>query len=201
MASPVEEKTLRLIRRLGILRPRDLRAYGIPRTYLQRLERKGLVERVARGLYAAADAAFDPRSTMAEAAKRVPHGVICLLSALRFHELTTQSPHEVWMAIDRKARRPRASGLPIRFVRFSGRALSEGVEGHRVGGVTLRIYGAAKTVADCFKYRHKLGLDIAIEALRDCLRQRKCSRDELWRYAAICRVTTVMKPYLEAAAG
>ena len=128
----------------------------------------------------------------------VPKGVICLLSALRFHDLTTQAPHEIWIAIDRKTRLPVNKALPIRFVRFSGPALIEGVESHIIDGIPVAIYQPAKTVADCFKYRNKIGLDVALEALKDCLRNRRCQADTLWRFAKICRVSNVMRPYLEA---
>ena len=124
--------------------------------------------------------------------------MICLLSALRFHGLTTQNPAEVWLAIDRKARAPREPELPLRIVRFSGAARTAGVETHRIDGVAVPVYGVAKTVADCFKYRRKIGTDVALEALRDCWRSGSCSMDELWRYAAVCRVTNVMRPYLES---
>jgi len=156
------------------------------------------VERVGRGLYRLAQAETSEYITLAEAAKLVPNGVVCLLSALSFHGLTTQIPHEVWMAIDVKARRPKVAGVPLRIVRFSGKALTAGVEIHRIDGVPVKITCLAKTVADCFKYRNKIGLDVALEALRECRRQRKCSLEDLWHYAKICRVANVMKPYLEA---
>jgi predicted transcriptional regulator of viral defense system len=124
--------------------------------------------------------------------------VICLLSALQFHDLTTQAPFEVWMAIDVRARRPRGTTPPLRIVRFSGRALTEGVEVHEIEGVRVRVYGPAKTVADCFKYRNKIGLDVALEALRDYRRQHPAGMDELWHFAHTCRVSNVMRPYLEA---
>lgn len=121
-----------------------------------------------------------------------------MLSALRFHNLTTQSPFEVWMAVDRKARRPRSDSPPLRIVRFSGEALKVGVEEHRIEGVTVSVYCPAKTVADCFKYRNKIGLDVALESLRDCWRERRCTMSDLWCYAKICRVANVMRPYLES---
>ena len=189
---------LRLLRRKGVVRASDLERYGIPRVYLTRLCQKGLVERVGRGLYRLAQAETSEYITLAEAAKLVPNGVVCLLSALSFHGLTTQIPHEVWMAIDVKARRPKVAGVPLRIVRFSGKALTAGVEIHRIDGVPVKITCPAKTVADCFKYRNKTGLDVALEALRECRRQRKCSLKDLWHYAKICRVASVMKPYLEA---
>jgi len=189
---------LRLLRRKGIVRASDLERYGIPRVYLTRLCQKGLVERVGRGLYRLARAETSEHITLAEAAKLVPNGVVCLLSALSFHGLTTLIPHEVWMAIDVKARRPKVAGVPLRIVRFSGKALTAGVEIHRIDGVPVKITCPAKAVADCFKYRNKIGLDVALEALRECRRQRKCSLEDLWHYAKICRVANVMKPYLEA---
>ena len=189
---------LRLLRRKGIVRASDLERYGIPRVYLTRLCQKGLVERVGRGLYRLARAETSEYITLAEAAKLIPNGVVCLLSALSFHGLTTQIPHEVWMAIDVKARRPKVAGVPLRIVRFSGKALTAGVEIHRIDGVPVKITCPAKTVADCFKYRNKTGLDVALEALRECRRQRKCSLKDLWHYAKICRVASVMEPYLEA---
>jgi predicted transcriptional regulator of viral defense system len=137
---------------------------------------------------------------MAEACKRVPGGVVCLLSALQFHDLTTQLPFEVWLALDVKARKPAVEFPPLRIVRFSAEALSKGIETHRVEGVTVRVYNVPKTVADCFKYRNKIGLDVALEALRECRRKRLATIDELWRYAKICRVSKVMQPYLQAMA-
>lgn len=193
-----EAQTLAIIRRAGILRPRDLDRHGIARTYLQRLERQGLLERVGRGLYRLPSADLTEHHSLAAACKAVPHGVVCLISALRFHDLTTQAPHQVWLAIDRRAWRPRQTTPPLRIVRFSGRALTEGVETHEIEGVHVRIYGPAKTVADCFKYRNKIGLDVAIEALRDYRRRHPRGLDELWHFARICRVSNVMRPYLEA---
>jgi predicted transcriptional regulator of viral defense system len=134
---------------------------------------------------------------LALASARVSHGVVCLLSALRFHGLTTQNPSEIWLAIDRKARAPIVLDLPLRIARFSGEARTAGVEKHVIDGVNIRIYGVAKTIADSFKYRNKIGIDVAIEALKDAWCSRRCSADALWRYAAACRVTNVMRPYLE----
>jgi predicted transcriptional regulator of viral defense system len=153
---------------------------------------------VGWGLYRLADRPPSEHQTLIEAAKRVPNGVVCLLSALHFHGLGTQLPREIWMAIDRKAWKPDASGPPLRLVRFSGQGLSAGARTHRLDGVKVRVYEPAKTVADCFKYRNKIGLDVAVEALRDCREQRKCSMHDLWRYAKIDRVANVIRPYLEA---
>jgi predicted transcriptional regulator of viral defense system len=192
------QRILEIAEQEGVLRPRDLDAHGIPRIYLGRLCERGLLDRVGRGLYVLPDADVSEHHTLAEAGKRVPHGVVCLLSALRFHGLTTQSPSEVWLAIGNKAWRPQVDYPPLRFVRFSERTLEAGVEEHSIEGVLVRVYNPAKTVADCFKYRNKIGLDVALEALRDCRRQRRCTNDELWRYAKICRVANAMRPYMEA---
>ena len=194
------QQILEIVAKAGVLRPRDLDAHGIPRIYLSRLCERGLLDRVGRGLYVLPDADVSEHHTLAEAGKRVPHGVVCLLSALRFHGRTTQSPSEVWLAIGNKAWRPQVDYPPLRFVRFSERTLEAGVEEHSIEGVLVRIYNPAKTVADCFKYRNKIGLDVALEALRDCRRQRRCTNDELWHYAKICRVANVMRPYMEATA-
>jgi predicted transcriptional regulator of viral defense system len=198
MRSKLEKKTLEKALKRGVLRPKDMDKYGIPRKYLNILFRKGKLNRIARGLYSSPEAEPTESRTLVEVSKKVPNGVICLLSALQFHDLTTQMPFEVWIAIDRKARLPKETGLPIRVFRFSQDALSKGVEVHIIEGVPVKIYNPAKTVADCFKYRNKIGLDVAIEALRDCRQQRKCTNDQLWQYAKICRVTNVMRPYLEA---
>ncbi len=194
------QRILEIVEQAGVLRPRDLDAHRIPRIYLSRLCDRGLLQRVGRGLYVLPNADVSEHHTLAEAGKRVPHGVVCLLSALRFHGLTTQSPSDVWLAIGDKAWRPRVDYPPLRFVRFSARALETGVEEHSIEGVLVRVYNPAKTVADCFKYRNKIGLDVALEALRDCRRQRRCTNDELWHYAKICRVANVMRPYMEATA-
>jgi len=125
-------------------------------------------------------------------------GVVCLLSALRFHDLTTQSPFEVWLAIGEKSRLPKQENPQVRIVRFSTKALTYGVQGHRIEGVPVRVFTPAKTVADCFRYRNKIGLDVALEALRDCKRKRKATMDEIWKAAKVCRMANVMRPYLES---
>lgn len=201
MAETISEKSsqaLALARQLGLLRPRDLARYGIAREYLSRLVAQGRLVRVGRGLYMLPDAALTEHHSLAEAAKCVPDGVVCLLSALRFHELTSQAPFEVWMAIPPTARTPNLETPPLRIVRFSGRALTEGIEEHLIEGALVRVYNPAKTVADCFKFRNKIGLDVALEALRETWRARRATMDELWRYAEVCRMTTVMRPYLES---
>ncbi len=187
-----------LLRRSGIARFRDLERAGVSGTQLRRLVEQGLVEHVGRGLYRLPGAATTERQDLAVAARRVPEGVICLLSALRFHGLTTQNPFEVWMAIDQKAWRPKIDHPPLRLVYFSGPALSEGVEEHEVSGVTVRVFSAAKTVADCFKYRNKIGTDVAVEALRDFRKRRPKQLESVWRFAQVDRVSKVLQPYLES---
>ena len=164
------DKILELVRKAGVLRPRDLDSYNIPRTYLSRLCSVGKLQRIGRGLYVPPGSGATEHHSLAEAGKRVPKGVVCLLSALSFHELTTQAPFEVWLAIGEKAWRPRLEYPPLRIVYFSQAALNAGVEEHKLEGVTVHVYSPAKTVADCFKYRNKIGLDVAIEALRECRR-------------------------------
>src|SRR5579875_1277593 len=167
-----KEQVLALLRRMGVLRPRDLAGQGIPRVYLRRLYAEGVLDNPERGLYVLADVEVSEHQSLLEACKRVPQGVVCLLSALQFHELTTQAPFEVWLAIAANARRPKVLNPPLRIVRFSGQALTEDIEEHKIQGVTVKVYSPAKTVADCFKYRNKIGLDVALEALRDCWRKR-----------------------------
>ncbi|MBR9803002.1 transcriptional regulator [bacterium] len=198
MAKTKRERVLELLNEMGVLRPRDLKEIGVSGVYLNKLHAEGVLDRPSRGLYTLADSEPSEHRTIAEACKRVPHAVVCLLSALRYHNLTTQAPFEVWLAIDEKARLPSIDYPPMRFVRSSGAALSFGIEKHDVDGIEVNIYSAAKTVADCFKYRNKIGLDVAIEALRDCLQQRTATLDELWAAAKVCRMSNVMRPYLEA---
>jgi predicted transcriptional regulator of viral defense system len=195
--SPTDQ-VLELAREFGLLRPRDLEAYGIHREYLRRLEQRGLLIRAGRGLYTLAEDDISEHQSLAEVSKRVPHGVICLLSALRFHNLTTQAPFEVWLAIHHKARAPRQDRLLMHIIYMSGKAFQFGIEIHQIEGVQVPVYNPAKTIADCFKYRNKIGLDVALEALQECWKERRSTMDELWHYAKICRVSNVMRPYLES---
>lgn len=200
MKTPLAERTLALARSAGLLRPKDLDSHGIPRVYLRRLMERGLLERVGLGLYRIPGTAIDARKSLIEATRRTPGGILCLLSALQFHGLTTQAPFEVWIAVHSKAWRPRASSVPLRVVHLSGAAFDHGVESHTIERSTVRVYSAAKTVADCFKFRGQVGLDVAIEALRDYRRKKRGSVDAVWAAARTCRVTKVIKPYLEATA-
>jgi predicted transcriptional regulator of viral defense system len=197
MTVPEAEIVLEVARRQGVVRPRDVVDRGVTGQTFKRLLERGILERVGRGMYQLTDGPVTEHRSIVQVAKRVPQGVVCLLSALRFHDLTTQAPFEVWLAIHGKARAPKVEHPPLRLVRMSGAALSEGIEQHVLEGVEAQIFSAAKTVADCFKYRNKIGLDVAIEALRDYRRERR-SLDDLWRLAGTCRVQNVMRPYLEA---
>ena len=182
----------------GLIRPRDLNERGLPTVALTRLVRQGLLQRVGRGLYAIPDRPVSEHGALAELARKHPQAIICLLSALRLHELTTQSPFEVWLAIPNKARSPKMDYPPLRIVRFSGAALAEGIEERVIDGVLVRVTNVARTVADCFKFRKKIGLDVALEALQEAWRAKRLSMDELWRYATLCRVANVMRPYMES---
>ncbi|MFH1037490.1 MAG: type IV toxin-antitoxin system AbiEi family antitoxin domain-containing protein [PVC group bacterium] len=182
----------------GVIRASDVTRLGIPSIYLKRLCDKGQLQRVSRGVYVAAGSDVTEHHHLSQVARRVPRGVFCLLTALQFHNIGTQSPHQVWIALDVKARCPRLKYPQLKVVRFSGQALTAGVEKHRVEGVTIRVYSAAKTVADCFKYRNKIGLDVALEALREYRRLKLGSMDDLWSFAKICRVSNVMRPYMES---
>lgn len=186
-----------LASKIGVLRPADLTKQGIPRDYLRRLVQEGELKRVERGLYILANARNTEYYPLLAATRRVPHGTVCLLSALAFHGLTLHPPEEVWLAIDRNAHSPQTVRLPVRIVRFSGLACTYGVETHQVGGISIRVYSPAKTVADCFKYRYKLGLDVARQALREAWYTRRVTLSELWEAARVCRVTSSMSAYLE----
>ncbi|WP_339806734.1 type IV toxin-antitoxin system AbiEi family antitoxin domain-containing protein [uncultured Marinobacter sp.] len=192
------QSILELAAQRGLIRPRDLHELGLPTVTLTRLVRQGLLTRVGRGLYAHPDRSISEHGTLAEVARRHPQAIVCLLSALRVHDLTTQSPFEVWLAIPNKARAPKMDYPLLRIVRFSGPALTDGIEDHQIDGVNVRVTNVARTVADCFKFRNKIGLDVAIEALQEAWRSKRVSMDELWRYATLCRVANVMRPYMES---
>jgi len=193
-----EAQALRLAHSQGLLRATVARRYGIVGAVLSRLVKKGALVRLSRGLYMLPDTEITEHHTLAEVALRIPNGIVCLLSALRFHGLTTQAPHEVWLAIEAHSHRPRPSDLPVRLVEMSGRAFEFGVEQHSVEGVCVRITSAAKTVADCFRFRSQAGLDVAIEALRAYTTERSGDIDQLFDAADASRVRTVIRPYIEA---
>lgn len=191
-------RALNLARRRQGVTARELVEAGIHTQVLSRLVAGGELERVARGLYRRPEQTITEHHGLAIAAAAVPRGVVCLLSALQYHGIGTQLPSEIWMAIDRRARRPVLRYPPLRIVRYTGAALTKGVEGHAIEGRQVQVYNVAKTLADCFKYRYKIGIDVALEALRAAWRARRFTMEELDRYAAICRVQRVMRPYLEA---
>ncbi|MDP9606123.1 type IV toxin-antitoxin system AbiEi family antitoxin domain-containing protein [Variovorax sp. NFACC27] len=191
------QRVLDLLACKGILRPKDLDALAVPRSALARLSDAGLLEKVGRGLYGLPERRGFERETWRAVATQVPRAVLCLLSALQFHELTTQPPRQVWIAMPRGSHTPRIGHPPIRMIQACGDAYSAGIDVVEREQVRLRVYGVAKTVADCFKHRNKIGLDVALEALRTARMQQKATVAELWHYAKICRVASVMRPYLE----
>lgn len=182
----------------GLLRMADALRAGVSRTTLQTLLANGTLERLSRGLYRLTEAEplSDPDLTVVAA--KAPHSVVCLISALSYHELTTQIPHEVYVAISRNSEPLRIAHPPVRCFRFSGAAFSEGIATHQLGPVNVRIYDREKTLADCFKYRNRIGLDTCLEALKLYRQQRKRNIDALLHYADVCRVRKIMQPYLEA---
>ncbi|MCT9117946.1 type IV toxin-antitoxin system AbiEi family antitoxin domain-containing protein [Cupriavidus gilardii] len=193
------ERALCVARDRGIARARDFKAAGIPLVYLKRLTDSGELVRLGRGLYQDARHVGESAAhNLAEGARLVPNGVISLVSALRYHGLTTQLPHAVWMTIPHKARAPKSEGIKFELVRATGEVLTAGVEHVRIEGVAVPIYGVAKTIADCFKHRRQVGEDVAIEALRNALEQRKTTAGELMKYAALNRVAERMGPYIKA---
>lgn len=195
---PASERAIQIISKSGMVRLRELKAVGIPETVVARLTKAGRVVRLARGLYQLPSANLQTGHTLAEVAKIVPKGVICLISALVYHELTLQMPPFIWVAIDVHTRQPKHRYPPMRFVRFSKKALTEGIEQHVIEGVSVKITSPAKTIVDCFRFRNKIGSDIAISAMREALRKRRCKPDEIIRHARSLRIASVVKPYLEA---
>ena len=196
-----EQKALKALHKNNIMSAKDLGERGIHPETLGRLVRSGQLERVSRGLYRVASQGVSEHGTLAVVSAAAPTAVICLLSALAYHGVGTQLPPRVWVALDRRTRKPALEYPPLEVVRFGGAALTQGVERHEIEGRSVKIYSIAKTVADCFKYRNKLGLDVAIEALTEAWRARRMMMDEALRYARICRVERVMSPYLRGLGG
>jgi predicted transcriptional regulator of viral defense system len=192
------QRVVQLASQKGLLRASDLDAIDAPRVVLTRLTAAGLLEKVGRGLYRLPGAQVTEFESLASVATRVPQAVFCLLTSLQFHELTTQLPHQVWIAMPRGSHPPRIDYPPIKMVQLTGDVYAKGVEVVERDGVKLRLYSVAKTVADCFKHRNKIGIDVALEALKDARAGNKASADDIWRYAKICRVTNVIRPYLES---
>jgi predicted transcriptional regulator of viral defense system len=198
LADTHAQRVLDLAGQKGLLRASDLGAIDAPRVVLTRLTAAGQLEKVGRGLYRLPDSHGSEHESLVAVATKVPQAVLCLLTALQFHELTTQLPRQVWIAMPRGSHAPRFDYPPIKMVQFTGEAYTAGVEEVERDGVKLRVYGVAKTVADCFKHRNKIGLDVALEALKDARARNRASVDDIWRFAKVCRVANVMRPYLES---
>lgn len=196
-ANTKRQQVIDFAKQHAVVRPRDLVQIGLPKDYLNQLTQDGVLVKVGRGLYQWPDRDISTHQSLIEVAKLAPKGVITLLSALNFHEMTTQNPFEVWLAIDRKGWRPTIDYPPVRYITMSHDGLIQGVETHQIDGVEIKVFCPAKTVADCFKYRNKIGLDVALEALKEGWSSRKFTIDELSKYAKICRVAKVMQPYME----
>jgi predicted transcriptional regulator of viral defense system len=197
MAESQRQRVLRLAKRHPLFAAAEVRRIGVHTSVLTRLGREGVIEHAGRGYYRLATGELTQHHGLVLAAAAVPEGIICLVSALTFHRVGAQLPAEVWIALGRRSWKPRVDYPPVRIVRFSGEALTAGIERHVLEGRPVRIYSLAKTIADCFKYRHKIGLDVALEALTDAWRSRRVRIPELERYARICRVQNVIRPYLE----
>ena len=192
------ERLTAFLRDHGIARLAEIRRAGITAASVSRLERRGVVTRLSRGLYQLADAIPEANHSLAEAAKRVPKGVICLTSALAFHGITDQMPRRVWIAIGPKDWKPQIDYPPLRVVRFANKFLKEGVEMHEIEGVSVPVFGVAKTIVDVFRHRHSVGTDVAVPALKEALRQRKATASEISDWAMRNGVWNSLRPYLEA---
>lgn len=195
---PQKDLVINLLEQHGTLRLSDLKGHGVNPATLARLVEQGLLRRPSRGLYELADTDLDISHSLAEVAKRTPKCVICLISALQFHEITLQVPHSVWIAIGSRHRRPVVSYPPTSVVHFSENALTLGVETHIIDSVPVRIFNPAKSIVDCFRFRNKVGLDVALEALRIGWRSQKARPDAIAEYSQALRIWTVVKPYLES---
>jgi predicted transcriptional regulator of viral defense system len=184
----------------GLFRPKDLAEFGVSVDQLRTWLRRGEAERIGRGLYRHRDAELTEQDTIVRVCTRVPRAIVCLLTALHLHGIGTQLPREVWIALDRKARKPKLEDLPARIVRFSGPMLTYAVETRNIQGIQVRVTSPARTIVDCFRYRKRIGLDVALEALRDGLRSKQVTVEKLRRAAEVCRIQTVIRPYLESMA-
>ena len=194
------QRILNLLAQKGLLRPSDLDAIGAPRVTLTRMTATGLLEKVGRGIYCLPERRGSELDGLVTITTKVPQAVCCLLTALQFHELTTQLPRQIWIAMPRGSHTPKIDYPPVKMVQFTGEAFAHGIETHLRDGVVVRVYSVAKTIADCFKHRNKIGMDVALEALKDARTQGRVDFDELWRCAKVCRVANVMRPYMEAVA-
>jgi predicted transcriptional regulator of viral defense system len=199
MSDPTQtHRVLALVSSKGVLRPSDLDAIAVPRVVLTRMVANGLLDKVGRGLYRLPEAQTTEHESLITVATKVPQAVFCLLTALQFHELTTQLPRQIWIAMPRGSHTPKIDYPPLKMVQFARESYAEGVDIFERDQVKFPVYSVAKTVADCFKHRNKIGLDVALEALKDARERKMASAEDLWRYAKICRVANVMRPYLEA---
>ncbi|MFK5915810.1 MAG: type IV toxin-antitoxin system AbiEi family antitoxin domain-containing protein [Woeseiaceae bacterium] len=192
------QQVLNLLQSLSVIRPKDLVERGLPKDYLYILAKEGIIIRVGRGLYQWPEKDIGRYQSLTEVCKRAPNAVVTLLSALNYHNFTTQNPHQIWLAIDQKSWRPKISYPPVRFITMSGEAINSGIDDTVIEGVAIKVFNPAKTVADCFKYRNKIGLDVALESLKEGWATDKFTMDELYHYAKICRVNKVMQPYIES---
>ena len=190
------EKIIKMLKKQNTVTSADVRKAGISPGLLCYMKDMGMLRRIAHGVYILPEH-IPSNETFVEASLTIPGGVICLLSALQYHELTTQMPGEVWMAIKTGSYYPRNSQMPIKIIQLSDKNFSAGIETRDENGIKIRVYSPAKTIVDCFRFRNKIGTDIAIEALRDAVRQKKAASDEIWEYARQCRMTKIMRPYME----
>jgi len=196
------DRAIEIIRKSGgLIRTHEALAQGIHRRTLYGLRGEGTIISISRGLFQLADQDIPAQVDLVEVSKKVPMGVICLISALAFHQLTTQIPHYIWLAVDRKARKPKIDYPPVRVFFFSGDAFSQGIETHRIMKQNIRVYNAPKTIIDCFRWRDAVGLDVAIEAAREYLKREDSSPSSLMEYAKACRVEKIVRPYLQAMIG
>lgn len=193
-----QQNALALVKERGIVRSSEFVEAGIPRVIVSRMVASKDLQQLTRGLYCLPDKEFSERESLIVIAAKVPQAVFCLLTALQIHGLTTQLPRKVWIAMPVDSHIPKIEYPPIKMVKYSGKAYSEGVDLQQEDGIEYRVYSPAKTIADCFKHRNKIGIDVAIEALKDAYDKNKVTMDELWHFAKICRVANVMRPYLEA---
>lgn len=193
-----KQKIIDLARKKGMLKTSDIFDAGLHHETLRRLCEEGILEKTVRGVYKLANQEISIYHDLAVASTKAPRGVVCLLSALLYHEISTQLPPVIWMAFNRDVRVPKLENPKLKVVRFSESSMAEGIDIHNIEYVSVRITNPAKTIADCFKFRNKVGLEATLDALRDGLNEKKCTRDEIWYYAKINRVTQVIKPYLEA---
>ncbi len=191
------DKIIRMVKKQGTVSAATLTKAGISSGILCYMANKGMLRRVSRGVYALPD--YEPvHETFSSVALKIPNGVICLLSALQFHELTTQMPYETWVAIEKGSNYPRNLKIPVRIIQLTGENFSTGIQTFTEDGIKIKVYNPAKTVVDCFRFRNKIGTEVAVEALRDTLKQKKATSDEIWEYARRCRIARVMRPYMEA---